>query len=188
MKLGVHSATFVKRWGENIIPYIYKIIETGYKSVEVSLLGHNEQTAEEIGQLSKDLNIEITCTTGLSTDQDITSNDNEVCQRGIEALKNAVLLTKKMNSSLLSGVVFGPWGISKKPGDNKKEKLIIYFVGIAVFLAVLVGIKELSKGDFSAPVFLGFFTGLYNEGPFNMPTNRAFWSISRFFKVVPKKN
>jgi hypothetical protein len=44
---------------------------------------------------------------------------------------------------------------------DKKEKLIIYFVGIGVFLAVLVGIKELSKGDFSAPVFLGFFTGIY---------------------------
>ena len=44
--------------------------------------------------------------------------------------------------------------------DNK-EKLIIYFVGIAVFLAILVGIKELSKGDFSAPIFLGFFTGIY---------------------------
>ena len=44
---------------------------------------------------------------------------------------------------------------------DKKEKLIIYFVGIAVFLAVLVGIKEWSKGDFSAPVFLGFFTGIY---------------------------
>ena len=44
---------------------------------------------------------------------------------------------------------------------DKKEKLIIYFVGIAVFLAVLVGIKELSKGDFSAPVFLGFFSGIF---------------------------
>ena len=44
---------------------------------------------------------------------------------------------------------------------DKKEKLIIYFVGIAVFFAVLVGIKELSKGDFSAPLFLGFFSGIY---------------------------
>ena len=44
---------------------------------------------------------------------------------------------------------------------DKKEKLIIYFVGITVFLAVLVGIKELSKGDFSAPVFLGLFTGIF---------------------------
>ena len=44
---------------------------------------------------------------------------------------------------------------------DKKEQLIIYFVGIAVFLAVLVVIKESSKGNFSAPVFLGFFTGIY---------------------------
>ena len=44
---------------------------------------------------------------------------------------------------------------------DKKEKLIIYFVGIAVFLAVLVVIKESSKGNFSAPVFLGFLTGTY---------------------------
>ena len=44
---------------------------------------------------------------------------------------------------------------------DRKEKLIIYFVGITVFLAVLVGIKELSDGDFSSPIFLGFFTGIY---------------------------
>lgn len=44
---------------------------------------------------------------------------------------------------------------------DKKEKLIIYFVGIVVFLAVLVGIKELSKGDFSIPIFIGFLSGIY---------------------------
>ena len=44
---------------------------------------------------------------------------------------------------------------------DKKEKLIIYFVGIAVFFVLLIWIKELSKGDFSAPVFLGFFSGIY---------------------------
>ena len=44
---------------------------------------------------------------------------------------------------------------------DKKEKFIIYFVGIVVFLAVLVGIKELSKGDFSAPIFLGLLSGIY---------------------------
>ena len=44
---------------------------------------------------------------------------------------------------------------------DKKEKFIIYFVGIVVFLAVLVGIKELSKGDFSIPIFIGFLSGIY---------------------------
>ena len=44
---------------------------------------------------------------------------------------------------------------------DKKEKIIIYFVGLLVFFAVLVGIKELSQGDFSAPIFLGFIFGIY---------------------------
>ena len=66
--------------------------------------------------------------------------------------------------------------------DNK-EKLIIYFVGIAVFLAILVGIKELSKGDFSAPIFLGFFTGIYTLWRFcKKQKENPFSSIFRILK------
>ena len=66
---------------------------------------------------------------------------------------------------------------------DKKEKLIIYFVGIAVFLAVLVGIKELSKGDFSAPIFLGFFTGIYTLWRFcKKQTENPFSSIFKILK------
>ena len=66
---------------------------------------------------------------------------------------------------------------------DKKEKLIIYFVGIAVFLAVLIGIKELSKGDFSAPVFLGFFTGIYTLWRYcKKQKENPFFSIFRILK------
>ena len=65
--------------------------------------------------------------------------------------------------------------------DNK-EKLIIYFVGIAVLLAVLVGIKELSKGDFSAPIFLGFFTGIYTLWRFCKKQKEN--PFSSIFKII----
>ena len=66
---------------------------------------------------------------------------------------------------------------------DKKEKLIIYFVGLAVFLAVLVGIKELSKGDFSAPIFLGFFSGIYTLWRFcKKQKENPFASIFRILK------
>jgi len=66
---------------------------------------------------------------------------------------------------------------------DKKEKLIIYFVGIAVLLAVLVGIKELSKGDFSAPIFIGFFTGIYTLWRFcKKQKENPFLSIFRILK------
>ena len=66
---------------------------------------------------------------------------------------------------------------------DKKEKLIIYFAGIAVFLAVLVGIKELSKGDFSAPLFLGFFTGIFTLWRYcNKQKENPFSSVFRILK------
>ena len=84
MKLGVHSATFVKEWSEDIKPYIKKCSDAGYKSVEVSLLGQDFYKAKEIGKYAKDLNIEITCTTGLSNEEDITSEDFVMYSTAVE--------------------------------------------------------------------------------------------------------
>ena len=37
MKLGIHSAAFVKDWAEDIIPYIKECHSRGYEVIEVSL-------------------------------------------------------------------------------------------------------------------------------------------------------
>ena len=122
MKLGVHSATFVEDWSEDIRPYIKKCYEAGYKSIEVSLLGQDKMKAREIGHLANELNVEITCTTGLSVNEDITSFDNKIRLNGEKKLVEAIELTSLMNSSMLSGVVHCAWGISKEKGANKDIK------------------------------------------------------------------
>lgn len=122
MKLGVHSATFVEDWSDDIKPYIDKCIEAGYKSIEVSLLGQDKLKAKEIGLFASDNNIEITCTTGLSANEDITSSENEIRLNGEKKLLDAIELTSLMNSSMLSGVVHCAWGISKEKGTSKDIK------------------------------------------------------------------
>ena len=122
MILGVHSATFVEDWSEDIRPYIKKCHETGYKSIEVSLLGQDKIKAKEIGLLANELNVEITCTTGLSENEDITSFDNKIRLNGEKKLVEAIELTALMNSSMLSGVVHCAWGISKEKGASKDIK------------------------------------------------------------------
>ena len=122
MILGVHSATFVKNWSEDITPYIKLCSDAGYSSVEVSLLGQNEKSAIEIGKLSKDLDINITCTTGLSKDEDITSNNQNIRKRGKDKLIEAINLTSLMGSKILSGVIHCAWGISDDYGKNKSLK------------------------------------------------------------------
>ena len=46
---------------------------------------------------------------------------------------------------------------------EKKEKLIIYFVGAAVLLFALVGLKEISQSNpyLSAPAWFSFFSAIY---------------------------
>jgi len=122
MKLGVHSATFVENWFKDVKPYIKKCSDAGFKSVEVSLLGQDKYKAQEIGSLAKQLNIEITCTTGLSSTEDITSSDKEIRLNGEKKLLEAIELTSLMNSKILSGVVHCAWGISKEKGKNKDTK------------------------------------------------------------------
>lgn len=122
MILGVHSATFVKNWQEDITPYIHKCKEAGFKSVEISLLGQTPESAKEISNLANDLNISLTCTTGLSKEEDISSNDPNIRKNGEEALKRAINMTSIMNSHLLTGVVHSAWGISNTLGKDKEDK------------------------------------------------------------------
>ena len=46
---------------------------------------------------------------------------------------------------------------------DKKEKFIIYFVGAAVLIFVLVGLKEISQSNpyLSAPAWFGFFGAIF---------------------------
>ena len=122
MILGVHSATFVRNWQEDITPYIHKCKEAGFKSVEISLLGQTPESAKEISNLASDLNISLTCTTGLSKEEDISSNDPNIRKNGEEALKRAINMTSIMNSHLLTGVVHSAWGISNTLGKDKEDK------------------------------------------------------------------
>ena len=122
MILGVHSATFVKNWHEDITPYIHKCKQAGYKSVEVSLLGQSPESAKEISKLAKDLNISLTCTTGLSKNEDISSSNPVVQKNGVETLKRAIDMTSIMEANLLTGVVHAAWGVSNSLGKGKEDK------------------------------------------------------------------
>ena len=68
---------------------------------------------------------------------------------------------------------------------DKKEKYIIYFVGAAVLLFVLVGLKEISQSNpyLSAPAWFGFLGGIFTLWRFcKKQTENPFASIFRTLK------
>ena len=121
MKYAVHVALWMSRWPEDIAPHIRVVRELGFDGVEISLLGMTDEKTDFLRTLTRDLDLEVTCTTGLAPEQDIASEDPEVQKAGLDYLRWGVETAAKLGSSLLTGVVFAPWGFFR-PGE-KAERL-----------------------------------------------------------------
>ncbi len=110
MKFGVHIALWMKTWQDDVVPYIEEAARLGFDGVELSLLGMTDSTIARIRQCLDDTGLELSCTTGLNMQQDITSNDPVIRQAGLSYLENAIKTVAALGSPLLSGVIFAPWG------------------------------------------------------------------------------
>jgi len=110
MKFGVHIALWMKTWQDDVIPYIEEAARLGFDGVELSLLGMTGDNITRIRKCLDETGLELTCTTGLNMQQDITSDDTELRKAGIDYLENAIKTVSSLGSPLLSGVIFAPWG------------------------------------------------------------------------------
>ena len=118
MKFSVHAGLWMAQWTDEITPILDRVADLGYDGVEVSLLGMSDEKAAALGQAVRDRGLEITCSTGLSPNADITSLDPAVRAAGIAYLNWAIETTARIGSRGLAGVVFAPWGVfdpARKP-------------------------------------------------------------------------
>jgi D-psicose/D-tagatose/L-ribulose 3-epimerase len=110
MKFGIHAGLWQAQWIDEIIPNLRTIADLGFDGVEVSLLGMTDEKAVALGKAVKDHGLEVTCSTGLAPEHDITSEDASMRAAGVAYLKWAIEATAKIGSQGLAGVVFAPWG------------------------------------------------------------------------------
>jgi len=110
MKYGVHLALWMKSWQDDVLPYLEEAASLGFDGGELSLLGMDEGRVARLRRAADELGVELTCTTGLANESDVTSSDPAVRRAGIRYLEWAVRTTASLGSRLLSGVIYAPWG------------------------------------------------------------------------------
>ncbi len=111
MKYSVHAGLWMAQWTDEITPILKTVAELGYDGVEVSLLGMTDEKAAALGKSVREYGLEVTCSDGLSKDNDITSADPAVREAGIEYLKWAIKTTSLIGARGLAGVLYAPWGV-----------------------------------------------------------------------------
>ncbi len=112
MKYGVHLAMWMTSWQDDVVPYLENAARLGFDGAELSLLGMDDANIFRLRGAAAELEMELTCTAGLSEDADITSDNPVVRAAGVAYLEWAIRTVAALDSSLLTGVIYAPGGCS----------------------------------------------------------------------------
>ncbi len=122
-------ASFMDSYDNDLVECIETAADIGYDVVEIPLLKPEKLDTEAINATLKNRNMVLCCGTGLSLDSDITSNDAKVREKGFNHLKMSVDLCHTMNSKLLAGVIYEPWGIPNRVISNNAREHMVEVLG-----------------------------------------------------------
>lgn len=149
MKYGIHAGLWQAQWTDEIIPILRTVADLGFDGVEVSLLGMTDEKAAALGKAVKDHGLEVTCSTGLAPEHDVTSSDDAVRAAGVDYLTWAVEATAKIGSRGLAGVVFAPWGqydpLNKPARAARSAASLGQLDGVLKANDVTLGIEALNR-------------------------------------------
>lgn len=121
MKFGIHLSTFTKEWSEDVLQYVPAVKEYGYDGVELPLMSPDEFDLTKVKKLLNQYKLQCTCGTGMNPNRDISSENIEIRQNGIEHLKKCIDICNELECDCLGGVLYAPWGQLKKRSEAKND-------------------------------------------------------------------
>ncbi|WP_456269085.1 sugar phosphate isomerase/epimerase [Kushneria sp. AK178] len=80
--------------------------EHGFRIVELANLRTDEFELDRLGNMARDLGLELTMTMGLSPDADVSSEDAEIAANGHRELEAAIRAARDVGASSLGGIIY----------------------------------------------------------------------------------
>ena len=149
MKLGVHLGYFMDTWDSDPLPLIPRARAAGCEIVEISLYSKLPDRLETLRRIADSEGVELTYTTGLQPETDISSHTPATHEAGVVYLGRCIEKVAEAGGSLLTGVLFAPWGV--RTGFDLETRRARAAEGIAlavqrtVTLGVDLGIEPINR-------------------------------------------
>ena len=112
IKIGIHLMMWQEGYATPILPLLEKVKQAGFDGAEFSVVRlEKQQEAEEIRKRAADLGLGITCTFGLSPDQDIASDDSKKVAAAIARTKLAIDMAAVLGAPVMAGIFYSGFGV-----------------------------------------------------------------------------
>lgn len=112
-KVGIYYAYWLQNMEVDVIPYISKAADLGFDVLEIyaqTLYDKSDDYRAKVREAAKENGIELTFSLGMRKEMDISSDDPEVRQRGIDHLKDIIKMVHELGGDCFSGILYGAWG------------------------------------------------------------------------------
>ena len=112
MRFGILYAYWTREWSGDYLYYAKKVKELGFDILEISagdLLRMHDSEISVLRDLSKSLDLEISCNIGPPKQYDVASSDPAVRAAGIQFLTDIMKKMDLLDSRTLVGVMYTYW-------------------------------------------------------------------------------
>lgn len=121
MKLGIHAYAWCTEWNNSQLGLINKSKELGMDFIEIPLILLEKYDAVAVKERLEQLEFDAVFSTVLLNDTDITSDDANIRQKGIDYLKNCVKAVYDTGKTNFSGVIYSQHikTLDHRPGEKE---------------------------------------------------------------------
>ncbi len=123
-KIGIFFTYWVSDWDADPHPYIDKVADLGYDSIELHAGYVADLSAEERKKLkahADERGIGFTYVIGLTQDKDVSSEDPAVRKNGITYLQKIAQAIGEIGGGVVGGIIYSYWPASLPPGVTDKR-------------------------------------------------------------------
>ena len=120
LPVGIHLSFWQTKWSDDLIPMIKLAKEAGFDVCEFPLVQVEQLPLEQLRNALVENQMLASCCVGLDQSQDITSPNDSVREHGIQFLRKCLEAARFLESPVLAGVTYAPWGFF--PSDNLLER------------------------------------------------------------------
>lgn len=154
MKFGIHLSTMVHAWSDDHFAPMERLKVMGYDGVEFPLMDPEHFNVSYAKQELKRLNLKATCGTGLNPHADITSNDPAIHKAGVDRLLRCLQIAHELESDLLGGVLYAPWGVTRPrmeimEGKKRSQETLVQLAEKAKAYGVKMALEMINRYETS---------------------------------------
>jgi D-psicose/D-tagatose/L-ribulose 3-epimerase len=119
-QIGIHLSYWQENWSDELQPLIIKAFQSGYDLVEFPLLLPLQLDYSRLRNTLDELGMVASCSTGLSSKNDITDPSSTTRKAGIDHLRACIEGASRLGSPVLAGLTYAGWGVF--PSDDRMNR------------------------------------------------------------------